>query len=109
MIGIDIVHVGRIERLCGRYDQRFLRKVFTEEEIAYATKKRRRFECLAGMFALKEAFMKAKTRRIPFREIEIRHRHGKPYISFKGRTFFQVSVSHERDMAAAVVVVGEKG
>ena len=34
-IGIDLVKVARIERVLGRYGDRFLARVFTDGEIAY--------------------------------------------------------------------------
>ena len=71
MIGIDIVDVSRIEGLERRYGEHFLKRVFTDWEIAYARGKRRSSETLAGRFAAKEAFMKACGRRLPWREIEV--------------------------------------
>ena len=58
-IGSDIVKVNRIERLVQRYDQRFLQRVFTSAEIAYASGKARPALHLAARFAAKEAFVKA--------------------------------------------------
>ena len=58
-IGNDIVKVSRIEKLVDRYDQRFLRRVFTVTETAYASGKARPALHLAARFAAKEAFVKA--------------------------------------------------
>lgn len=106
MIGIDLVQVERIRRLYERYGERFLERIFTERELAYAMARKRRFESLAGMFALKEAFMKAKGGRISFTEIEILHGEGRPYILFEGTVFERVSISHEGGIAAGVVCLG---
>jgi len=52
-VGIDLVEVDRIKALCQRFGERFLNRIFTEEEIAYAYAARgnRRFERLAARFA----------------------------------------------------------
>ena len=104
MIGIDIVEVARIERLRDVYGDAFLRKVFTPEEAAYATGKKRWAESLAGRFAVKEAFMKAWGRRLPWRGIEVRPGdRGNPFVVFRGVRYDEVSISHERAFAVAVV------
>ena len=41
MVGIDIVEVSRIGRVKDRYGDKFLAKVFTDDEIRYARSKRR--------------------------------------------------------------------
>jgi len=108
MIGIDIVDISRIERLRNEYGDKFLRKVFTEEEIRYARAKRRQDESLAGRFAAKEAFMKAFGRRLPWTGIEIRSgERGRPFILFEGRRFEGVSISHERTYAVSVVNISQ--
>ena len=58
-IGVDIVDVGRVKDILSRYRDRFLRRVFTDDEVAYARKSVREAERLAGRFAVKEAVMKA--------------------------------------------------
>lgn len=57
--GIDAVEVSRIAELLDKHDDRFLTRVYTEDEIAYAAKAKRRNEHLAARFAAKEAAMKA--------------------------------------------------
>jgi holo-[acyl-carrier protein] synthase len=106
MIGIDIVDVSRIGRLREKYGRTFLEKVFTENEISYATRKKRADESLAARFAAKEAFMKANGRRLPWKAIEIcSGENGRPFILFEGRRFDGVSLSHERSYATAVVTI----
>ena len=58
-IGSDIVKIKRIEKLIERYDQRFLKRVFTPAETAYAFAKARPAIHLAARFAAKEALVKA--------------------------------------------------
>ncbi len=106
MIGIDIVDVSRISRLQREYGNKFLDKVFTDEEKRFAAAKRRSGESLAARFAAKEAFMKAQGKRLPWKEIEvISGEGGKPFIRFRGDRFDGVSLSHERTYAVAVVEI----
>ena len=58
-IGTDIVEIVRIERACAKYQDRFLRHVFTDFEISYAKSKANPYASFAVRFAAKEAFAKA--------------------------------------------------
>jgi len=57
--GIDLAEVDRIRRSVERFGERFVRRIFTPAEIAYADPKANRFERYAARFAAKEAGMKA--------------------------------------------------
>jgi holo-[acyl-carrier protein] synthase len=57
--GVDLVEVGRIRDAIERHGDRFVRRIYTEAEIAYVERKANRFERYAGRFAAKEAGMKA--------------------------------------------------
>jgi holo-[acyl-carrier protein] synthase len=58
--GVDLVEVARIERLLRDHDARFIERVFTPGERAYAdANPARRSEILAARFAAKEAVLKA--------------------------------------------------
>jgi holo-[acyl-carrier protein] synthase len=58
--GVDLCEVARIRKAIGStHGHRFLNRVFTEREIAYAESKANRFERYAARFAAKEAGMKA--------------------------------------------------
>ncbi len=99
-IGTDIIRISRMEK--SLKTNGFLEKVFTEKEIAYA----KRAENFAGIFAAKEAYLKAKGTGINCRlnTIEILHNDlGKPYI--KGEKNADVSISHDGDYAIASVVL----
>jgi holo-[acyl-carrier protein] synthase len=56
--GIDLVDFPRIEELIKRHGGRFLNKVFTAAEQAYAEANKNVTEKLAGRFAAKEAVLK---------------------------------------------------
>jgi holo-[acyl-carrier protein] synthase len=109
MVGIDIVEVSRIGRLRDLYGAKFLEKVFTGEEIRYATAKKRAEESLAGRFAAKEAFMKAWGERLPWKHIEIKSgEKGRPFILFRGMRYDGVSISHERAFAVSMVSIDKE-
>ena len=57
--GVDITEVTRIKAAMERFGDRFLRRVFTSEEVRYALGKANAAERLAARFAAKEAAMKA--------------------------------------------------
>ena len=98
-----------------RRGERFLRRIYTPEEVAYC---RGRVSELAARFAAKEAVMKALgtgIRGVGWREIEVLpNRRGKPLVYLYGRAqaraerigllALDVSLTHERDFAAAAVV-----
>ena len=69
--GVDIVEIERVAGVLARYGDRFLRRVFTPEEIAYC---RGRAPNLAARFAAKEAVMKALGtgfRGVGWRDVEV--------------------------------------
>jgi holo-[acyl-carrier protein] synthase len=116
-VGIDLVSVARIERMVDRWGMKFLSRVFTDGEIAYCAGRTRPGLSLAARFAAKEAFFKAVSRRnqggIGYRSIEVVvSGDGRPALSAHGRakealgTLGAVlSISHDREIAVAVVVV----
>lgn len=57
--GIDIVEIARIERMIEQHGDRFLARVFTDEERAYCSRLRVPGPCYAARFAAKEAVSKA--------------------------------------------------
>jgi holo-[acyl-carrier protein] synthase len=114
-VGIDLIAISRVQHVLNRHDTRFLRRVFTPEEVAFC---RGRVPELAARFAAKEAVMKALgtgAHGVAWREIEVLpDRRGKPLVYLYGRAReraehiglhdLDVSLTHERDFAAAAVV-----
>ncbi|TMD51802.1 MAG: holo-[acyl-carrier-protein] synthase, partial [Chloroflexi bacterium] len=58
-LGLDATDIGRISDTIERYGERFLKRIFTEGEIAYCLRRRVPAIHFAGRFAAKEATMKA--------------------------------------------------
>jgi len=57
-LGVDVVDVARIERILER-DDGFIRRVFSEEEIAFCRESANPAECFAARWAAREACAKA--------------------------------------------------
>ena len=58
-LGIDVAEVGRIQAVIEAQRERFLRRVYTLDEVAYCEQFKNKYERYAGRFAVKEAAMKA--------------------------------------------------
>lgn len=102
-VGIDIIRIARFKKIKND-DYSHWSRVFTAAEWRYAFKDGLQAEHLAGMFAAKEAAMKASGRVGVgnFLRFEITHdKNGAPRI--KGSKA-AVSISTGGDYAAAVVV-----
>ncbi len=90
-VGVDIVDILRVERLVKEYGDRFVERVFTSRESAYAGRsKAKASERFAGRFAVKEAVMKllgtGKSLGILWRDVEtLRGDGGKPEIVLHGK------------------------
>ncbi|MCL5022486.1 MAG: holo-ACP synthase [Nitrospirae bacterium] len=117
-IGIDIIKVERMREAVERWGERFLRRVFTDDELARCFAGKDPYPSLSVRFAAKEACIKAIGSResAAFRDIEVvNDEHGKPGIAPRGRLteFFErnalgkahLSLSHERDYGIAFVVI----
>lgn len=57
--GVDLAEVRRIRESIERHGQRYLERLFTPGEIAFAESKANKYERYAARFAAKEAAMKA--------------------------------------------------
>jgi holo-[acyl-carrier protein] synthase len=118
-VGLDATEIARIAEAIDRYGDRFLRRVFTEGEIAYCQRKRDSASSYAARFAAKEAAMKAlgtgHSRGVYWTGIEVVRRHGPPKLAFHGGaadrlramggTTSIVTLTHSRDLAIAHVML----
>jgi holo-[acyl-carrier protein] synthase len=116
-VGVDLIEIARIRSALERYPG-FRERCFTEAERAYCDSRKNPAQSYAGRFAGKEAVGKALglgvARAFAWREIEIVGRP-KPAVTLHGRVkawaesvsagAIDLSMSHSRELAAAVAVV----
>jgi holo-[acyl-carrier protein] synthase len=123
-IGVDLVEIPRIREVIGRWQDRFLRRVFTDAEIVYCRARRDPVPHFAARFAAKEAALKALGTGLRFgirwRDLEVRREPGQaPILVLSGRcgeigrarggSRMLVALSHDGDyaMAQAMLVADE--
>ncbi|MEM7575879.1 MAG: holo-ACP synthase [Planctomycetota bacterium] len=123
--GIDLVDKARIERMLDEHAERFQKRCFTADELAYADGgRRRRIEHLAGRFAAKEAILKVLgtgwSGGIAWTDAEIvREPSGRPSVVLHGRCAevadglgidqWWISISHiETHAVASAIGVSSK-
>lgn len=118
-MGIDVAEVPRIQAVIESQRERFLRRVFTLDEVAYCEQFKNKYERYAGRFAVKEAAMKALgtgwSRGVRWVDLEVvRMRGGKPTLDLKGQAKriadgmgvknISVSITHTEAQAIAQVI-----
>lgn len=107
-IGIDVVDIDQFRQIPFRSKPNFYKKIFTQSEIRYCMKYKSPYEHFAGKFAVKEALKKSIPDRITLLDIETYHVKSKPQIKLgkklRIKYSFSVSISHEKNLAVAVVI-----
>ncbi|HZD95494.1 MAG TPA: holo-ACP synthase [Candidatus Sulfotelmatobacter sp.] len=118
--GVDIAEVPRIKASIDRFGERFLKRVFTPDEVRYCMAKRNAAERLAARFAAKEAGMKAIGTGLGFgvtwQDVEVVRLPGqRPNLKFSGKAAafaarlgckrVHLSLSHTREQAIAYVIL----
>ena len=116
-VGVDLIEIDRVREALERHGDGFRERCFTAEERAYCESKANPAQHYAGRFAAKEAVGKALGSGVYFtwKEIEIRRGRPKPGVHLSGRTALfaekigagriDLSMTHSRELAAAVAVV----
>src|SRR5438477_10091717 len=124
-IGIDLVPIPRMRHLLERWQDRFLSRVFTEDEIAYCRRRKDPVPHFAARFAAKEAGLKALGTGlrlgVSWRELEVRReRGGPPMLVLRGRSRdlararrgadrMLLALSHDGDYAIAQAMLVDDG
>jgi len=118
--GLDATEIERIALAIERYGERFVSRVFTDEEVAYCRRKRDAASSFAARFAAKEAAMKAlgtgHSRGVFWRGIEVVRRPGAPpqlrfhggaaaRLAAIGGTASLLTLTHSRELAMAHVLL----
>jgi len=117
--GIDLVDCPRIEKMVKDHGERFINRVFTVAEQAYAEANKNRIEKLAGRFAAKEAILKLMGTgwkgKIAWTDIEVvNNETGRPVVNLRGEVKkiaerlgvrnISVSITHTANFAIASAV-----
>ncbi len=118
-LGIDVAEVKRIQAVIEAQRERFLRRVYTPDEVAYCEQFKNKYERYAGRFAVKEAAMKALgtgwSHGVRWVDVEVvRQKGGRPTLALKGEAKkiaaalgvknIAVSITHTADQAFAQVI-----
>ena len=119
-IGVDLVECARVQHSLDRFGDRFLHRVFTEGEIAYAQSMKFPARHLAARFAAKEAISKAFGtgigKSMGWKDIDVRKKpSGEPFVVLEGGakqlgadrgvTKVWITLSHTDSHAMAVIVL----
>ena len=119
-IGIDLVDCARIESSIARFGDRFLKRIFTEGEIAYAQSMKFPARHFAARFAAKEALSKAFGtgigKAMGWRDLDVRKKEsGEPYVVLSGGaekmakefgvTKVWISLSHTDESGMATIIL----
>lgn len=119
-LGLDSIEIDRLHRAA--YNPRFLQRIFTPGELQRWEARGRPMQTLAGLFAAKEAAIKALGGLEGCRWVEMEivpDHHGAPSLVLHGgaaqkaqrmgvvRT--QASITHDRSRAIAVVILEREG
>lgn len=111
--GIDIIEIERIKTAINRHGERFLKRIYTQQELADCAD---RVNSLAARFAAKESVAKALgcgIGEIGWHDIEIlRGEKGEPILTLYGKareradslgiSSWSLSISHNQSMAIAI-------
>jgi holo-[acyl-carrier protein] synthase len=118
-LGLDATDIDRISDTIDRWGERFLRRIFTDGEVAYCLRRRVPAIHFAGRFAAKEAAMKAlgtgHSHGVLWRDVEVVRRGGPPRLELHGgaaRRFAAMggqssllTITHSDELAMAQVLI----
>ncbi len=122
-MGIDLIDIDRVKKEIERSGDAFCNRIFTEQEIRTCRAKLNpnvQSQCFAARFSAKEAFFKAigtgVRGELHWKDVEVVNDPlGKPVLHLKGKVLemvetkgiseIQLSISHTRQLATAVVIL----
>ena len=123
-VGVDLVRISEIKRLMDISGDVFIRRTFTEEEVARSQEVPNKSEYFATRFAAKEATFKAIAHFIKDRTFDLRivetlcepdgypviqiNDDLKPLLDEAGVAALHVSLTHDGDYAMAFVIAEKK-
>lgn len=118
-IGIDVVEISRVQSSIDEFGEKFLSRIFTDQEREYCDSHKRSILHFAARFAAKEAVAKALGtgigKQMAFKEIQVEKKSsGEPMIQLLGNAevfaknnniaLIKVSITHAEHYAAANAV-----
>ncbi len=122
-IGVDLTQIPRLRQVVARWNDRFLQRVFTPQELDYCRRRRDPIPHLAARFAAKEATLKALgtglRMGVKWRELEVRRERGqaptmvlsgrcRAIAEAKGGRRVLLSLTHDGDYAMAqAMLIGD--
>ncbi len=119
-IGVDLVECARIDRSLEKFGDRFLHRVFTQGEIAYAQSMKFPARHLAARFAAKEALSKAFGtgigKSMAWKDLDVQKKpSGEPFVVLdggaktmadeRGVTRISITLSHTDHHAMAMIIL----
>ena len=119
-VGVDVIEVERVQKVYERQKDRFLKRVFTQEEQDYCFSKSNPYPHLAARFAAKEAVSKTFSTGIgklfSWTSCSIYHgprmqplvrldEQGDALLKALGATGVRITLSHTKTTAVAVAVL----
>lgn len=116
-LGVDIIEIERIRKTIASSGDSFLRKLFTDGEIAYCSARHNAAQHFAARFAAKEAVSKALATgwagEFGWRDVEIANEEsGRPVVTLHGHlaallagAVVHVSLSHSETHVVAVALI----
>jgi holo-[acyl-carrier protein] synthase len=119
-IGVDTIELHRIERIYAEYGERFLNRIYADEERRYALRYKDPIPRLAARFAAKEACMKALgtgwNQGVRWRDIVVTNApSGQPTLTLHGKArdyadrlsvdVIHITITHDREHAMVMVIL----
>lgn len=113
-VGTDIIEINRVKKSIERQENKFLEKVYTDNEIKYCySHGNNMYQHFAVRFAAKEAAFKAISKiknesTVDWKNFEVLNdKDGRPILDIKKYKFndIDISLSHCKEYAIATVII----